>query len=97
MKKTITTLVVLLFIVSTLSSCFVNKFDVGKGAQSNVRVTEWNHYVIEGLVPVGVSNPQTMAGGATDYTVTIKHTFLNMFIAALTGGIYYPTTTIVQK
>lgn len=80
-----------------LSSCYVNTFNVGKGAQSNTRVTKWNHYLINGLAPVGVSNPQQMAGGATDYTVTVKHSFVNMLVTGITFGVYSPTTTVVTK
>jgi len=83
--------------VMSFSSCYVNTFNVGKGAQSNVSVSKWNHYLIEGLAPVSVSNPSELAGGATDYTVTIKHSFVNGLLSALTFGIYTPTTTVVTK
>ncbi|MDT3404116.1 Bor family protein [Mucilaginibacter terrae] len=83
--------------VMSLSSCYVNTFNVGKGAQSNTSVSKWNHYVIFGLAPVGVSDPKEMAGGATDYTVTIKHSFVNGLVNAITFGIYSPTTTVVTK
>lgn len=58
---------------------------------------EKNHYVVAGLAPIKVSNPTQMAGGATDYQVTITHTFIDGLINALTGGLYTPTTTIVKK
>jgi len=87
----------LFLMASTLTSCYVNKFDIGKGAQSNVTVKQWNHYLLDGLVPVNVSNPVQMAAGAADYTVTIKHSFINMILSGLTFGIYSPTTTVVQK
>lgn len=83
--------------VMSFSSCYVNTFNVGKGAQSNVSVSKWNHYLIYGLAPAGVSNPSELAGGATDYTVTIKHSFVNGLLASLTFGIYTPTTTVVTK
>jgi hypothetical protein len=38
-----------------------------------------------------------MAGGASDYSVTITHTFVDGLLNALTAGIYTPTTTIVTK
>ncbi|CAM3874197.1 Bor family protein [Mucilaginibacter galii] len=83
--------------VMSLSSCYVNTFNVGKGAQSNVSVSKWNHYLIDGLAPLSVSNPNELAAGASDYTVTIKHSFVNGLLAALTFGIYTPTTTVVTK
>ena len=80
-----------------LTSCFSYTSVVGKGAQGNASVTKWNHYVIGGLAPVGVSDSKEMAAGATDYTVTTKQSFVNGLIAALTFSIYTPTTTTVTK
>jgi len=80
-----------------LTSCYTYTSVVGKGAQGNTSVAKWNHYVIFGLAPVGVSDSKAMAGGATDYTVTTSHTFVNGLVAALTFSIYTPTTTTVTK
>jgi hypothetical protein len=80
-----------------LSSCYTYTTVVGKGAQGNTKVTAWNHYIIFGLAPVGVSDAKAMAGDAEDYTVTVKHSFINGLINGLTFGIYNPTTTIVTK
>jgi len=97
MKKLITLSISLFLISVTFSSCYVNRFDVGKGAQSSIELRKQNHYFIGGLIPAKVSSPVQMAGGTSDYTVTIVHTFLDGVIAVLTGGIYTPTTTIVKK
>ena len=80
-----------------LSSCFSYTSVVGKGAQGNTQVTKWNHYVIGGLAAVGVSDSKEMAGGATDYTVFTRQSFVNGLIASLTFSIYTPTTTTVTK
>lgn len=82
---------------SLLSSCYSYTSIVGKGAQGNTQVTQWNHYVIGGLAPVGVSDSKQMAGGAQNYTVFTRHSFVNGLIAGLTGGLYTPTTTTVTK
>jgi predicted small secreted protein len=97
MKKLFIYSISFLLTASTLTSCYVNTFNVGKGAQSNVSTSQWNHYLIDGLIPVGVSNPNTLAGGATDYTVTIQNSFVNGLLAAITFGLYTPTTTTVTK
>ncbi len=99
MKKTILKLsLVFVFGLSLLmSSCFTYTFSVGKGAQTGVEVKKPNHYFIYGLAEGKLSNPKEMAGGAEDYEVTIKHTFVDGLLNALTWGIYTPTTTIVQK
>jgi len=97
MKKFYKTFLCLAFICICFSSCYVNTFNVGKGAQSNIKVSKWNHYILFGLAPVGVSNPNDLAAGASDYTVTIQRSFVNGLLNALTFGIYSPTTTTVTK
>ena len=70
---------------------------VGDGPQTGVQVKKMNHYLIYGLAPLNVSDPQELAGDATDYEVKIEHTFIDGLINAITFGIYTPTTTIVTK
>lgn len=70
---------------------------MGQGAQGNSQITKWNHYVIYGLAPVGVSDSKQMAAGAENYTVHTRHSFVNGLVSALTFGIYTPTTTTVTK
>jgi hypothetical protein len=81
----------------SLTSCYTYTFSVGEGAQTGMQVKKMNHYLIYGLAPVGVSNPNEMAGDAEDYDVTITHTFVDGLLNAITFGIYTPTTTIVTK
>jgi hypothetical protein len=38
-----------------------------------------------------------MAGDAKDYEITVKHTFVDGLLSAITSGLYTPTTTIVTK
>ncbi|MCG9793456.1 Bor family protein [Flavobacterium algicola] len=97
MKRTFKILSIAFAISITLSSCFTYTSVVGKGAQGSTEVTKWNHYVIGGLAPVGVSDSNAMADGATDYTIVTKQSFVNGLIAALTFSIYTPTTTTVTK
>ena len=80
-----------------LMSCFSYTSVVGKGAQGTTKVTKWNHYLIGGLAPVAVSDSKAMSGGASDYTVYTRQSFVNGLIAALTFSIYTPTTTTVTK
>ncbi|MDV7185694.1 hypothetical protein R3X25_00250 [Lutibacter sp. TH_r2] len=98
MKKKLFRMMAILFASSMLlSSCYTYTCVVGEGAQGNNKTTQWNHYVIAGLAPVGVSNSKQMADGAEDYTVHIRHSFINLLIGSLTGGLYTPTTTTVTK
>jgi hypothetical protein len=80
-----------------LTSCYSYTSVVGEGAKGNAEVTKWNHYVILGLAPVNVSDSKAMAGGAENYTVTTRHSFVNGLLAGITFGIYTPTTTTVKK
>lgn len=80
-----------------LTSCYTYTTVVGKGAQSSAEVKEWNHYILFGLAPVGVSDAAEMAGGAKDYTVKTEQSFVNGLVSALTFGLYSPTTTTVTK
>ncbi|OCB78794.1 Bor family protein [Flavobacterium crassostreae] len=90
--------IALIFAASMLlTSCYSYTSVVGNGAQGNQQVTKWNHYVVGGLAPVGVSDSKEMAGGAKDYTVHTRQTFVNGLISGLTFGIYTPTITTVTK
>ncbi len=80
-----------------LTSCYTYTSVVGDGAQGNKEVTKWNHYVVYGLAPVGVSDSKKMADGAENYEVTTRQTFVNGLVSGLTFGIYTPTTTTVKK
>lgn len=80
-----------------LSSCYSYTSTVGDGPQGNQETTEWNHYVVYGLAPVGVSNSKEMADGAENYSIHTRQTFVNGLVSALTFGLYSPTTTTVTK
>jgi len=97
MKKTFTTLTVGLALSFMLSSCYSYTSIVGNGPQGNQEITKWNHYVIGGLAPVGVSDSKQMADGAENYSVHTRQTFVNGLVSAITFGIYTPTTTTVKK
>lgn len=97
MKKKIQTGCALFTTCFLLSSCYTYTSVVGKGGQFNQSVTHKNHYLIDGLVTLKTSDSKSMAGGATDYTVTTAHTFIDGLLATVTFGIYTPTTTTVTK
>ncbi len=80
-----------------LTSCWTYTVVVGQGAKGNTEQTQWNHYVLYGLAPIDVSDPKAMAGGANDYTVITRHSFVNGLLSGLTFGLYTPTTTTVKK
>lgn len=97
MKKNVLNLACVFAISILMTSCYTLTYSVGTGGKSGVEVQEKNHYLFYGLAAVKTSDPTQMAGGAKDYTVTIKHSFVDGLLSSLTGGIYTPTTTIVKK
>jgi len=98
MIKKSTKMMAILFASSMLlSSCYSYTSIVGEGAKGNSQTTEWNHYVVYGLAPVGVSDSKKMADGAKNYTVFTRQTFVNGLVASLTFGLYTPSTTTVTK
>jgi len=96
-KKTMKLMTVTLAASILLTSCYSYTSVVGNGAKGNTEVTKWNHYLIGGLAPVGVSDSKQMADGASDYTVFTRQSFVNGLVSALTFGIYSPSTTTVTK
>lgn len=97
MRKTVFNLILVFGISLSMTSCYTYTMTVGKGSQTGVEYKKMNHYLIYGLAPIGTSDVKEMAGGAEDYEVTIKHTFVDGLLNAITFGIYTPTTTIVRK
>lgn len=95
--KLLQKLIVAVVISFSLTSCYTYTSVIGSGAQGNKEVTKWNHYVIYGLAPVGVSDSKELAGGSENYEVTTRQTFINALVSSLTFGIYTPTTTTVKK
>jgi hypothetical protein len=96
-KKTMKMMTVVFAASMLLTSCYSYTSVVGNGAQGNSQTTKWNHYVIYGLAPVGVSDSKQMAQGAENYTVHTRQSFVNGLVTAITFGIYTPTTTTVTK
>ncbi|MEM6893429.1 MAG: Bor family protein [Bacteroidota bacterium] len=96
-KKTMKTMTIVFASSMLLTSCHSYTSIVGNGAQGNSQTTKWNHYLIGGLAPVGVSDSKQMAGGAENYTVQTRRSFVNGLVAAITFGIYSPSTTTVTK
>ena len=97
MKKHLLKVAVVLVIAISMASCYTVEMTVGTGPQTGLTIEKKNHYVISGLVALSTANIKEMAGTSKNYSVTITHSILDGFIAALTGGLYTPTTVIVKK
>jgi len=97
MKTLLQSAVIAILLTITLSSCYVMSFDVGQGAKLGVTESKKNHYLIQGLIPLNTVNVKEMSKGATDYSVTIEHSFLDGLLLALTAGIYTPNSVTIVR
>jgi hypothetical protein len=71
---------------------------VGNGGGSGEVVTKKQWYVLFGLAPLNSVNSKEMAGGAENYTVTTKFSFLDQVIGVITGIVTIrPMTVEVKK
>lgn len=97
MKNKLFSFAMVCLISLSMTSCYTLTYAVGTGSQTGEVIQKKNHYLIYGLAPLKTSDPSKMAGDAKNYEVTIKHTFVDGLLNALTSGLYTPTTTIVIK
>ena len=96
-KKSMKMMTIILASSILLTSCYSYTSVVGNGAQGKTEINERNDYLFFGLADIKVSDSKKMAEGEENYTVTVKQTFVNGLLFALTFGIYTPTTTTVTK
>ena len=80
-----------------LSSCYSATYTMGSGAQTGITVKEKNLFLVNGLLAIKTADPQDMAGGAANFTVETKQSFIDGLILGLTGGLFAPQTVTVTK
>ncbi len=97
MKKIILNAALIVLVSGSLTSCYTQSYMVGNGPQKGVEMVEKSHYLVYGLAPLKTADPEQMAAGASDYSVTIQHSFVDGLLNVLTCGLYTPTTTKVVK
>lgn len=91
-------LVVVFFSCLLLSSCFSHRYNVGEGlrVEQVTEVTQKNHFLIAGLVPIKRAKIETMVGDTINYQVYTRMTPQDIIVSTLTIGVYTPTTTTVR-
>ena len=98
MKKILTAISILILITFALSSCYVMNHTVGEGAKGNSEVVQRQWYVLWGLAPLNDVDTNSMAGGAEDYNIEVKQSFVDAIIGAFTGAVTIaPRTVTVTK
>jgi hypothetical protein len=85
MKKLLVLLTIV--IALTFSSCYSVEHTVGDGSKTGVVVKQKQWYAVWGLVPIIEVDSKALAGGAENYTVTTKHTFVDMLISSITSAV----------
>lgn len=97
MKKNLLKLTFIIGVTVMMSSCYTMTATIGKGPQTGEKIVAHNHYLINGLAPIATANVKELTGDAKDYSITISHSFIDGFLAMLTGSIYTPTTVTITK
>jgi Bor protein len=80
--------------VLAVSSCYTMNHKVGTGGANATSQDERQWWVLWGLVPINNVDSQTMAGGATNYTVTTEFTVLDVIINFFTSIVTVATQTV---
>ena len=76
------------------SGCYSLRHTVGKGPQTGVETSEGAWYALWGLVPIGEADGGAMAGGAADYEIHSRHTFLDYVISLFTSIVTITKQTV---
>ncbi|MFT3753764.1 MAG: hypothetical protein QM800_13100 [Paludibacter sp.] len=97
MKKNLMKLTMVFAVALMMTSCYTFTATVGNGPQTGEKIVAHNHYLIDGLAPVSTVKVKELTGEAKDYSITVSHSFIDGFLAMLTGGLYTPTTVTITK
>lgn len=97
MKKTFFRTAFIAIIAVAMTSCYTFTATVGNGPQTGVKIVAHNHYLIAGLAPISTANTKALVGDTKDYSITVKHSFIDGFLNVLTSGLYTPTTVVITK
>jgi PBP1b-binding outer membrane lipoprotein LpoB len=88
---------VVIAIALTLSSCYTLECAVGKGAQGSSVASKKQWFALWGLVPLKKVDTQALAGGAQDYTIKSQHKFGDYIISTFTGVVTISCLTVEVK
>ena len=75
-----------------LIGCAAHTHVIGNGAKGGESISKAQWYAVWGLVPLGNVDTKEMAGGATDYTIKTKESFVDFLIGIITENV-----TIVRR
>jgi hypothetical protein len=93
MKK-IVSLAGITVLALAISGCFTLTHEVGRGAQGGSETSKRQWYALWGLVPLGETDSQDMANGATDYTVKSEQNITDIILNIFTGIVTINSMTV---
>lgn len=97
MKKLIAILLIACLSLSAVG-CYTFEHQVGKGAQTGMKVEKKQWFILWGLVPINQVDSQAMAKGAADYTIKTEMSPVDVVVSIVTSWLtVYPQTVSVTK
>jgi len=95
-KKSVVAVMALTFLF--VIGCSTHIHEVGSGASGSNETAERQWYILFGLVPLNNVDSNTIAAGASDYTVQTQANFLDIVIGIFTGivTIHCRTVTVTK-
>jgi hypothetical protein len=95
MKKSLTSALLGVVLLSSASACNTFQHTIGQGAQGNTKVAEERQwFVLWGLIPINEIDGAELAGSRTDYTIQTQWSAVDVLINIFTGYITVYSRTV---
>lgn len=79
-----------------IAGCYkTNLQNFSEGAAPGQVTKVWSNSFVGGLISPDQVDVRSTCGDRGVYSVTTQHSFVNILLAGITGGIYTPTTAVV--
>ena len=85
----------LITLIFAFTSCYTTQFVVGEGAKGNNEIRLKQTHLINGLISFDIPEMKQIIE-KEDYTITTKHSFVDLALNSFTFGIYSPITVIIR-
>ena len=85
----------LITLIFAFTSCYTKQFVVGEGAKGNNEIRLKQTHLINGLISFDIPEMKQIIE-KEDYTITTKHSFVDLALNSFTFGIYSPITVIIR-
>ena len=85
----------LITFIFAFTSCYTTQFVVGECAKWNNEIRLKQTHLINGLISFDIPEMKQIIE-KEDYTITTKHSFVDLALNSFTFGIYSPITVIIR-